>query len=37
MPTEVKKGVERGIAQSKKGAGKSHEEVMKKYAKWLKK
>lgn len=37
MPDEVRKGVERGIAQSKKGLGKPHEEVMKKYNKWLKK
>ena len=37
MPDEVKKGVEKGMEQSKKGAGKSHDEVMKKYSKWLKK
>ena len=37
MPNEVRKGLERGIAQSKKGAGKPHEEVMKKYDQWLKK
>ncbi|MBI4945898.1 MAG: hypothetical protein HY840_05800 [Bacteroidetes bacterium] len=37
MPDEVRKGVERGIDQSKKGAGRTHEEVMKKYSKWLKK
>lgn len=37
MPDEVKKGVEKGVEQSKKGAGKSHDEVMKKYSKWLKK
>lgn len=36
MPEEVRKGVERGIDQSKKGAGRTHEEVMKKYSKWLK-
>ena len=37
MPDEVRNGVERGIEQSKKGIGKPHEEVMKKYSKWLKK
>jgi hypothetical protein len=37
MPEEVRRGVERGIDQSKKGLGKSHETVMKKYDKWLKK
>jgi hypothetical protein len=37
MPKEVKAGVERGIAQSKRAEGKSHAEVMKKYSKWLKK
>ncbi|MEO6902669.1 MAG: hypothetical protein ABI315_05895 [Bacteroidia bacterium] len=37
MPGEVRKGVEKGILQSKKGIGRSHEEIMKKYSKWLKK
>ncbi len=37
MPDEVKKDVELSIQQSKKGIGKSHDEVMKKYSKWLKK
>lgn len=37
MPDEVRKGVERGLEQSKKGLGKPHSEVMKKYDKWLKK
>ncbi|HSH64625.1 MAG TPA: hypothetical protein VLB84_02235 [Bacteroidia bacterium] len=37
MPDEVRKGVERGLDESKKGTGRSHEEVMKKYSKWLKK
>ena len=37
MPDEVRKGVARGIDQSKKGMGRSHEKVMKKYSKWLKK
>ncbi|MBI4945895.1 MAG: hypothetical protein HY840_05785 [Bacteroidetes bacterium] len=36
MPDEVRKGVERGIDQSKKGAGRTHDEVMKKYSKLLK-
>lgn len=29
MPDEVKKGIEKGIEESKKGMGRSHEEVMK--------
>jgi hypothetical protein len=33
MPDEVKKDVELSIRESKKGIGKSHEEVMKKYSK----
>ncbi len=37
MPDEVRKGVEKGIDESKKGLGRSHEEVMKKYSKWLRK
>lgn len=37
MPDEVRKGLETSIDQSKKGLGCSHEEVMKKYNKWLKK
>ncbi len=37
MPDEVRKGLENSIEQSKKGLGRSHEEVMKKYKKWLKK
>jgi hypothetical protein len=37
MPDEVKKGVERSIQQSKKGQGKPHADVMKKYSQWLKK
>jgi hypothetical protein len=37
MPDEVKKDVEISLQQSKKGIGKSHENVMKKYSKWLKK
>jgi hypothetical protein len=31
MHKEVRKGVERGIEQSKKGLGRPHKEVMKKY------
>ncbi|HXP50172.1 MAG TPA: hypothetical protein VN922_09475 [Bacteroidia bacterium] len=37
MPDEVRKSVERGIAQSEKGLGRPHAEVMKKYSRWLKK
>lgn len=37
MPDEVQKGLEKSIEQSKKGLGRSHEDVMKKYNKWLKK
>ena len=37
MPDEVRKGVDRSIEQSKKGQGRAHEEVMKKYRKWLSK
>ena len=37
IPDEVRKGVERAIEQSKKVMGRSHEDVMKKYKKWLKK
>ena len=37
MPDEVRKGLETSIEESKKGLGRSHEEVMKKYKKWLKK
>lgn len=37
MPDEVKKDVEKGLEQSKRGAGRSHQEVMKKYSRWLKK
>lgn len=37
MPDEVQKDLEKSIEQSKKGLGRSHEDVMKKYNKWLKK
>lgn len=37
MPDEVKKDVEKSLEQSKRGVGKSHQEVMKKYSRWLKK
>ncbi len=37
MPDEVRKGLEKGIDESKKGVGRSHQDVMKKYTKWLKK
>jgi hypothetical protein len=36
MPAEVKKGVARGLSETKKGMGRPHSEVMKKYDKWLK-
>lgn len=35
LPNEVIKSVERGLHQSKEGKTVSHEEVMKKYQKWL--
>jgi hypothetical protein len=37
MPDEVKKDAELSLQQSKKGMGKSHNEVMKKYSERLKK
>ena len=37
MPDEVRKDVEISIQQSKKGLGKSHDKVMKKYNQWVKK
>jgi hypothetical protein len=37
MPDEVKKDVEKSLEESKKRAGRSHTEVMKKYSRWLKK
>ena len=37
MPDDVRKSVERGLKQSESRETKSHEEVMKKYKKWLKK
>ncbi len=37
MPEDVRKSVERGLKQSESGETKSHEQVMKKYKKWLKK
>jgi predicted transcriptional regulator len=37
MPDEIKASVKRGLKESEKGLGKPHEEVMKKYRKWLKK
>ena len=35
MPDEVQKGLEKSIEQSKKGLGRSHQDVMKKYNKSL--
>lgn len=37
MPDEVRKDVEKSIEQSKRGEGRSHADVMKKYSRWLKK
>ena len=37
MPVQVRKQVEKGLEQSKNGLGKPHDEIMKKYNKWLKK
>jgi hypothetical protein len=37
MPDEVRKDVDISILQAKKGIGRSHEVVWKKYGKWLKK
>ncbi len=37
LPDTIKLSVERGLAQSKAGKTVSHEEVMKRYKKWLKK
>jgi hypothetical protein len=37
MPDEVKKDVEKSLEQSKKGMGRLHSDVMKKYSRWLKK
>ncbi len=35
IPEQVKKDVDLAIKESEKGLGKSHEEVMLKYKKWL--
>lgn len=37
LPEEVKDSINRGIAQSERGQTVPHEQVMKKYKKWLKK
>ncbi len=37
IPDEIKQSVERSIKQAENGEFKSHDEVMKKYKKWLKK
>lgn len=37
MPDEIKASVKKGLKEFEKGLGKPHEEVMKKYRKWLKK
>ncbi|HCA83511.1 MAG TPA: hypothetical protein DEP18_06960 [Flavobacteriales bacterium] len=36
LPDEVKKQVEKGIREADRGEGIPHEQVMKKYSKWLK-
>ena len=35
LPDSIKKDVNEGLLQSKKGLGKPHTEVLKKYKKWL--
>ena len=35
LPASVQKDVQEAIKQSAKGKGKPHDEVMKKYSKWL--
>ncbi len=37
MPDEIKASVKKGLAESEKGLGRPHSEVMKKYKKWFKK
>jgi predicted transcriptional regulator len=37
ISTEQQKAIDKGIAQLNNGEGISHKDVMKKYAKWLKK
>lgn len=37
ISSEQKKAIDKGLSQLDQGAGIPHEEVMKKYAKWLKK
>jgi hypothetical protein len=37
MSDEVRQDVELSLEESKKGIGRTHEAVMKKYSKWLKK
>jgi len=37
LPEEIKANVDQGILEADRGIGISHEEVMKKYSKWLKK
>ncbi len=36
LPADVQTSFEKALAQSEKGEGRNHTEVMKKYAKWLK-
>ena len=37
LPESVKESIEKGIEQAEKGDTKPHDEVMKKYSKWLSK
>jgi hypothetical protein len=36
LPADVQASVERGLAQSERGEGRPHSEVIQKYKKWLK-
>ena len=37
LPDEIRANVDQGLLEAEQGLGISHKEVMKKYAKWLKK
>jgi len=37
LPEEIKQSIEQGLAEADRGEGIPHKEVMKTYAKWLKK
>jgi predicted transcriptional regulator len=36
LPSDIKKQIEKGLAEANRGEGISHEQAMKKYKKWLK-